>query len=103
MSSNVRLLAIGTDAALAQPASKAFGDAHQRQLKYASILDRYDMVLRTMGGRRRAIAVGQGFTVHTSGSRSRGTYPIDAARMGSLIGSAAGSTLCRQKIPSSVD
>jgi glycosyltransferase involved in cell wall biosynthesis len=97
--SSVRLLAIGTDAALAQPASEAFGDTHQRQLKYASILDRYDMVLRTIGGQKRAIPVGHRFTVHTSGSRSRGTYPIDAARMGSLIGRAAGSNVVSTEDP----
>ncbi len=99
MPSSVRLLAIGTDAALAQPASKAFGDAHQRQLKYASILDRYDMILRTIGGQRQAIPVGQGFTVHTSGSRCRETYPIDAARMGNSIGRAARSNVVSTEDP----
>ena len=63
----VRLLAIGTDAALAQPASEAFGDAHQRQLKYASILQRYDMVVRTLGGKRRVLSPAANFSIHTSG------------------------------------
>src|SRR6187551_2537013 len=40
-SGQLRLLAIGTDPSLIHPADVAFGDAHQRQLQYASILDQY--------------------------------------------------------------
>ena len=46
----LRLLAIGTDPALVRPADQAFGDAHQRQLKYAGILAEYRMIVRTLGG-----------------------------------------------------
>ncbi|HEX3247141.1 MAG TPA: glycosyltransferase [Chloroflexota bacterium] len=99
MDSGVRLLALGTDAALAQPATEAFGDAHQRQLKYASILDRYDMVVRTLGGRRRTMSPTSNFSVHTSASRSRGLFPIDAMRMGSRIGRLARSNVVSTEDP----
>ena len=50
MDDDPRVLAIGTDADLARPPAQALGDALQRQLKYASILTDYQMVVRTLGG-----------------------------------------------------
>ena len=95
----VRLLAVGTDSALAQPASQAFGDAHQRQLKYASILGRYDMILRTLGGRRQVLEPASNFSIHTSASRSRGSYPIDAARLGWRVGRQSASNVVSTEDP----
>jgi len=95
----VRLLAVGTDSALAQPASQAFGDAHQRQLKYADILGRYDMIVRTLGGRREVLEPAANFSIHTSASRSRGSYPIDAARLGWRIGRQAASNVVSTEDP----
>ncbi|MFN0071078.1 MAG: glycosyltransferase [Chloroflexota bacterium] len=95
----VRLLAIGTDVALAQPAAVAFGDAHQRQLKYASILERYDMVVRTMGGTRSSITAAQNFAIHTSASRSRGLFPLDAAQLGVTLGRVSRSTVVSTEDP----
>jgi glycosyltransferase involved in cell wall biosynthesis len=99
VASAVRLLAVGTDWALAQPPSQAFGDAHQRQLKYASILERYDMILRTLGGRRQVIEAASNFSIHTSASRSRGSYPIDAAQLGWRIGRQAASNVVSTEDP----
>ncbi|MFN8525372.1 MAG: glycosyltransferase family 4 protein [Chloroflexota bacterium] len=84
-SSNLRLLAIGTDPALLRPRDDAFGDAHQRQLRYASILRDYHMVVRSLSGSSAPIHHGAGFTVHPSGSRSRVAFPLDAYRVGSRL------------------
>ncbi|MCC7104565.1 MAG: glycosyltransferase [Chloroflexi bacterium] len=77
-----RLLAVGTDADLARPSSQAGGDAHQRQLAYASVLADYQMVVRTLGGRSCRIEAGPGFIVHASGSCTRLSFPLDAVRVG---------------------
>lgn len=99
MPESLRLLAIGTDSALAQPPEHAFGDAHQRQRKYATLLDRYDMVVRTLGGSRGPIRLAPNLTVYPSASRSRGTFPLDAARMGIPLARAAGSTVISTEDP----
>ena len=78
----LRLLAIGTDPDLARPPAAAIGDAHQRQLKYASILANYQMIVRTVGGVPRVLSASAGFTVHTSASSNRLVFPIDAFRQG---------------------
>ncbi|MCC7367386.1 MAG: glycosyltransferase family 4 protein [Chloroflexi bacterium] len=81
----LRVLAIGTDPSLLQPADVAFGDAHQRQLQYASILDQYRMIVRSIGGSRRAIPHGGSFVVHPSASRNRAAFTHDAYLIGSAL------------------
>ena len=82
---DLRALAIGTDADLAKPSSGAVGDAHQRQLKYASILADYHLVVRTVGGRRFSRCWGAGFTAHATASPNRATFPVDAFRLGARL------------------
>ena len=82
LKSCLRLLAIGTDAVLAGPPSQATGDAHQRQLKYASVLSDYQMVVRTLGRPKGRSANSPGFTVYASGSANRALFPLDAYRLG---------------------
>ena len=84
-SGQLRLLAIGTDPSLIHPADVAFGDAHQRQLQYASMLDQYRMIVRTVGGDRRAIPHAPNFVVHPSASRNRGLFTHDAYLVGSAL------------------
>lgn len=81
----LRLLAIGTDADLAKPPSQAVGDVHQRQLKYAGILAEYRMLVRTVGGRPAARPLGPRFTVHTTASLNRATFPLDAFALGGRL------------------
>jgi glycosyltransferase involved in cell wall biosynthesis len=95
----LRLLAIGTDADLAHPPGRAVGDAHQRQLAYASILAEYRMVLRTLGGRRASLAQGPGFTVHTTASACRATFPLDAFRLGARLHQRFGFDLVSTEDP----
>jgi glycosyltransferase involved in cell wall biosynthesis len=99
VSPDLRLLAIGTDTDLAKPAEKAVGDAHQRQLKYASILSDYHMVLRTVGGRRSSFRPETGFTVHTTASRNRALFPFDAYRLGGALHGAIGFSLVSTEDP----
>jgi glycosyltransferase involved in cell wall biosynthesis len=77
-----RLLAIGTDADLARPLERALGDALQRQLKYASILTDYQMIVRTIGGQPYQLRPAPNFGILASGSRHRATFPFDAFRLG---------------------
>ena len=42
------------------------GDAHQRQARYATILQQYRMIVRTLGGGRRAVPHTPNFVVHPS-------------------------------------
>jgi glycosyltransferase involved in cell wall biosynthesis len=79
------LLAIGTDPALLGPAEEAFGDAHQRQRLYASVLDEYRMIVRTLDGETGAIDQGGGFWVHPCPTRNRATYPLGAATLGAAL------------------
>jgi glycosyltransferase involved in cell wall biosynthesis len=83
--SNLRLLAIGTDADLARPPGLALGDALQRQLKYARILADYRMIVRTLGGRSYRLRPGDRFGVIASGSRNRAAFPFDAYRLGLIL------------------
>ena len=80
--SNLRVLAIGTDADLARPAGLALGDALQRQLKYAGLLADYQMIVRTVGGKPYRLRPGGGFGVIASGSHNRATFPLDAYQLG---------------------
>jgi glycosyltransferase involved in cell wall biosynthesis len=79
---DLRLLAIGTDLDLARPAAEAVGDALQRQRKYAALLADYQMVVRTLAGRRYTLRDPSGFTAHASASTSRVSFPFDAYRLG---------------------
>ena len=94
-----RLLAIGTDASLVRPAERAFGDAHQRQLAYARILDEYRMVVRTLGGDRRPVRQAPNFVVHPSASRGRGLFPCDAFRLGGALHRRLGFDLVSTEDP----
>src|SRR3954451_19374105 len=95
----LRLLAIGTDTSLVQPANVAFGDAHQRQRKYASILDQYRMVVRTLGGDRRPVRHADNFLVHPSASRSRGAFTHDAYLVGGALQRRLGFDLVSTEDP----
>lgn len=97
--SDLRLLAVGTDTDLAKPAEVAVGDALQRQLKYASILSDYQMVLRTSGGSRSSLRPAAGFTVHTTASWSRALFPWDAYRLGGGLQRALGFDLVSTEDP----
>ena len=98
-SSGLRLLAIGTDPTLVQPAGTVMGDAHQRQVRYARVLDAYRMVVRTLGGSRRAIVHDPGFVVHPSASRTRGAFPHDAYLVGSALQRRIGFDLVSTEDP----
>src|SRR5262249_47654680 len=78
----MHVLAIGTDPDLARPPELALGDALQRQLKYASILDDYQMIVRTVGGRPFRLRPAPNFGILASGSRHRATFPFDAFAQG---------------------
>ena len=77
----------------------AFGDAHQRQRKYASILDQYRMVVRTLGGDRRAVVHADNFVVHPSASRSRTTFSHDAYLVGGAVQRRLGFDLVSTEDP----
>src|SRR5262245_18046768 len=95
----LRLLAIGTDTSLVRPADVAFGDAHQRQVKYARILDQYRMIVRTVGGDRRAVVHADNFSVHPSASRNRGAFPHDAFLIGGALQRRIGFDLVSTEDP----
>jgi glycosyltransferase involved in cell wall biosynthesis len=82
-----------------QPAAVAFGDAHQRQARYARILDQYRMIVRTLGGDRRAIRHADNFFVHPSASRSRGAFTHDAYLIGGALHRRVGFDLVSTEDP----
>jgi len=77
----------------------AFGDAHQRQRKYASSLDQYRMVIRTLGGDRRPVRHADNFLVHPSASRSRGAFTHDAYLVGGALQRRLGFDLVSTEDP----
>ncbi len=95
----LRLLAIGTDPSLVHPADSAFGDAHHRQLKYARILDEYRMIVRTLGGSRRAVVHADNFIVHPSASWRRETFPHEAYLTGGALHRRLGFDLVSTEDP----
>jgi glycosyltransferase involved in cell wall biosynthesis len=97
--SRLRLLAIGTDTSLVKPPTTAFGDAHQRQSKYATILDQYRMIVRTLGGDRRAIRHADNFLVQPSASRSRAAFTHDAYLIGGALHRRLGFDLVSTEDP----
>jgi len=101
-SSTLRLLAIGTDASLVRSSDVAFGDAHQRQAKYARILGDYRMVVRTLHGDRSPVIHGDamgGLTAYPSASRSRGAFPHDAYLVGGALQRRVGFDLVSTEDP----
>ena len=98
-SSGLRLLAIGTDPTLVQPADAVMGDAHQRQLRYARILDAYRMIVRTQGGSRRAIVHSPGFD--TGWAKWSGTSfatPYVAAAIADQLASSGSVTAAADQV-----
>jgi 1,2-diacylglycerol 3-alpha-glucosyltransferase len=80
----VRLLAVGNDPTIALPPADVMGDTHQRQLKYASILERYHLITRAPSARPVAptIQLAENFWVHPCGPNSMTSYLADAVRVG---------------------
>jgi glycosyltransferase involved in cell wall biosynthesis len=97
--SHLRLLAIGTDTSLVKPPTTAFGDAHQRQGKYATILDQYRMIVRTLGGDRRAVRHADNFLIHPSASGNRGAFTHDAYLIGGALHRRLGFDLVSTEDP----
>jgi len=88
----IRLLAIGNDPTIALPVTVVQGDTHQRQLKYASILERYHLITQTPQDRPVAsqIQLAGNFWVHACGRRGMASYLVDAVRTGWRIVHEAG-------------
>jgi glycosyltransferase involved in cell wall biosynthesis len=82
-----------------QPGDTVMGDAHQRQLRYARILDAYRMIVRTHGGSRQAIVHSPRFIVHPSASRSRAAFTHDAYLVGSALQRRIGFDLVSTEDP----
>jgi glycosyltransferase involved in cell wall biosynthesis len=80
----IRLLAIGNDPTIAMPAADVMGDTLQRQLKYASILERYHLITKAPSGRPVAsrIQLAENFWVHPCGARGMASYLPRAVRVG---------------------
>jgi len=82
----VNLLAIGLDESIAKGPEGASGDAYQRQLKYASILESYHIIVRTLNKANRIpIQLADNFWVYPTGSASKISFIWDAAKIGSQI------------------
>jgi glycosyltransferase involved in cell wall biosynthesis len=82
----VRLLAIGNDPTIALPPAEVMGDTHQRQLKYASILERYHLITKAPHPSTPArIQLAGNFWVYPCGPRGMLHYLISALRTGSRI------------------
>lgn len=82
----VNLLAIGLDETIAKGPEGASGDAHQRQLKYASIIESYHIIVRTLNKPNRIpIQLADNFWVYPTGSASKISFVWDAVRIGGQI------------------
>ncbi len=101
----VRLLAVGNDPTIALPPAEVMGDTHQRQLKYASILERYHLITKAphpstparpktrpqptgawvQGGVPTRIQLAGNFWVYPCGPGGMLDYLIAALRTGSRI------------------
>ncbi len=57
------------------------------------------MVVRTLGGARRPVSQGPGFTVYPTASRGRAFFPIDALKLGSGLHRQAGFDLVSTEDP----
>lgn len=80
----IRLLAVGNDPTIAMPASEVQGDTLQRQLKYASILERYHLITRTptSGAVPARIQLADNFWVSPCGGKGMASYLLSAVRTG---------------------
>lgn len=82
----VNLLAIGLDESIAKGSEKTSGDTYQRQLKYASILESYHIIVRTLDRpSREPIQLAHNFWAYPTGSTSKVSFVWDAVRIGSQI------------------
>lgn len=84
----IRLLAIGNDPTIALPPAEVMGDTHQRQLKYASIVERYHLITQAPPARHRqargqaSLQLAANFWVHPCGRRGMADYVLQAVRTG---------------------
>lgn len=82
----VNLLAIGLDETIAKGPEGASGDAYQRQLRYASILESYHIIVRTLSRANSThIQLADNFWVYPTGSANKLSFIWDVARIGSQI------------------
>jgi glycosyltransferase involved in cell wall biosynthesis len=83
---SVNLLAISLDATLARRPEGVWSDAQQRQLKYATILQSYHLVVRTLGSVDTAPAQWtENFWAYPASSRNRLAFIPAAVRVGSRL------------------
>jgi len=79
-------LAIGLDQTITQNPRGVAGDTCWRQLKYASILENYHVVVRTLDTESRTpIQLADNFWVYPTGSTNKISFIRDVARIGSQI------------------
>ncbi|MFQ6015653.1 MAG: glycosyltransferase family 4 protein [Anaerolineae bacterium] len=82
----VNLLAIGLDDTLVRDVVGSGSDAHQRQLKYATVLESYHLLVRTLGGSNLPVVQkASNFWVYPSNSSNKFTFVWDAIRIGGRI------------------
>jgi glycosyltransferase involved in cell wall biosynthesis len=82
----LRILGISLDYTLAQPRDQTIGDAHDRQLKYAALLDRLTYVVytpRSLSSSPPALA--PNLAVYPTRPRTRALFVLDALRTASTI------------------
>jgi glycosyltransferase involved in cell wall biosynthesis len=87
---SVNLLAVSQDASLARKPEGVLSDAQQRQLKYASILNEYHLLVRSLGGVDGAPSQwDEGFWSHAVPARNKLAFiPVAVSR---------GSQICKQR------
>lgn len=79
----VRLLAVGNDPTIAMPSDAVTGDTHQRQLKYAGILQAYHLITRApSSGHTTPLRWADNFWVYPCGQWSMADYVVSAVRTG---------------------
>ena len=80
----IRLLAVGNDPTIALPAREVQGDTHQRQLRYASILEHYHLITRAppSGSAPARLQLAHNFWVSPCRSRGMAGYLVEAVRTG---------------------
>jgi len=82
----VNLLAIGLDQTITQKPTGVAGDTCWRQLKYASIVENYHVIVRTFDkASRTPIQLADNFWVYPTGSANKILFIWDVARIGSQI------------------
>jgi glycosyltransferase involved in cell wall biosynthesis len=80
----VRLLAVGNDPTIALPAERVQGDTHQRQLRYASILEHYHLITQAPPSADvpARIQLANNFWVSPCGGKGMASYLAGAVRTG---------------------